>query len=336
MKNKFIVFSSFVALFVIVALIIRDDHASMTQRQMDNLNQALDTVFESRSTPEQNQPPANNGESIMAIIYQKPAATWFIKARGLTQMMDQRAAEFNHLFLDQLTFDDNNQPDFSHVPQDYARPSTQAMRVATFDLKGLEVSVTQLSGTQDIQANIARWKRQLELPANAKAFVKFQDNNNTVLVRLDQPTQSQADAQPPQKENLEDFVKLALNDKWQKLTSKQGMASGNLMLSLEGQSYQVAVLRLPVNVPLETILCIWKERLEIPAEQKLEPTPMASAHGHQWQLYNLVSDQASIYLAMLKGETRYTFFRLTGEGQLSEKAKLEFESLIKNAQVTKP
>ena len=335
MKAKLIIFTSFVFLFIITAFLVRNNHTPITEQEVNNLSKAMDSVFQPTQQTQQTPPTPSTGESIMAIIYQKAGTTWFIKARGLTSLIDQHAAEFSHLFLDKMQFSEDGQPDFSHVPSNYQKASVQAMRVATFDLKGLEVSVTRLGGNQDVQANIQRWRRQLSLPQNAPEFVKFLDNKQTVLVRLDQQEQSKPAPQPPQKENMADFLKLNLGEQWQLVEADSGMASGTLMLNHQGQSFQVAVLRLPSSVPLETVLGIWKEKVGIPAEQSLATESLISDYQQNWQVFTMANQQMTILIAMFKGDSRYTFFRLSGGQTISDSARDEFNKLIKTTQVTK-
>ena len=333
MKKNIIVLLSFVTLFGTVGWLIRFDPEPITDQEVENLRTALNTVFQSRSQ-NQNQASSSNLESIMAIIYRKPDATWFIKARGKTDLVNQQAVEFSKLFLDEMQFE-KNQPVFSHIPDDYLSGSGESMRVATFNLNGLEVSVTKLGPNQDVQANILRWRRQLNLPDNTPEFVKFQDNNNTVLVRLNQPELAQSQPQAPQKENLEDFTELNLDASWKKLESSSGMASANLQTTIDNQIHQVAVLRLPSSVPVETILGIWKERVGIEPEQSIPAKQVITQWHQEWTLFTIKNNQNHILIAMLKGKNRYTFLRFSGPAQLSPVAIGKFEKLLDQIKVTK-
>lgn len=334
MNNKILVLLSFVALFAIVAFLIRFNPEPITDQEVANLSKAIDTVFESR---EQNQPrpqSANsNLESIMAVIYRRPEATWFIKARGKTGLVNEQAVEFNRLFVDQMKF--KKEPDFSHVPDNYLSGSTERMRVATFNLNGLEVSVTKLGPNQDVESNITRWRSQLNMLAKTPQFVKFLDNNNTVLVRLNQPTQQQSAPQPPRQEKLAEFAEVPESSNWQSIDSAGGMASAAFQQTIENQVYQAAVLRLPSNVPVETILGIWKERIGIEADQALPSETMKSNAEQDWVLYTLQNDKNHIIVAMLKGDNRYTFLRLSGQAPLAPAAVAEFKTLIRELKITK-
>lgn len=345
MKNKILILLSFVLLFFVVFMLIKKDKGSITEIQVKNLGKAVDAAFQQRpnSNGSQNSnqsdnlnQPQNNTETIMAIIYKKPQATWFIKARGNSQLVDKKSAEFSQLFLDQLTFNDNHTPNFDHVPQKYQSGSNQAMRVATFNLDGLEVSVIKLSGTQDIQANIVRWKNQLNLAADAPAFVKYQDNNNTVLVRINQPSNKpQSRPMPPAKEELKTFTRFNFNDKWKIVDNNHGMASGTLALNLDKERFEVAILRLPTNIPLQTIFSIWKDKIGIDKEAVVKPKKLINNFNQEWQVYRLTSKTDDVLIATFVGQNKRTFFRLSGKNNISKEAENQFMTLLKTTEITK-
>ena len=336
MKNKIPVLLSFVALFGVVALLIRFNPEPITEQEVANLRQAIETIFNSREQAQKNSQANSvnpNLESIMAIIYRRPDATWFIKSRGKTDLVNQQAVEFNRLFVDEMKLTDK--PDFSHIPDKYLSGSSESMRIATFNLNGLEVSVTKLGPNQDIESNITRWRGQLNMPANTGQFVKFLDNDNTVLVRLNQPASPQSKPQPPQQENLEDFAKLPDDSSWKTQTTSGGMASATFEQTIDGLAYQVAVLRLPSNVPVETILGIWKERVGIASQQSIPSETLSSLSQQEWTLFTIQNDDNHIVIAMLKGDNRYTFLRLSGQAPLSSQSISEFKTLIKQLKIIK-
>lgn len=338
MKNKLLLLGSFVGVFVIVALLIKQDSKPITEQQIANLGKVVDKVFSSSQRPATPpvQQPGSQQESMIAIIYNRPDETWFFKARGLSSLVDQRSEEFSQLFLDQLTWDDKGEPSLSHVPSEYQQGSTAAMRFATFNMKGLEVSVTRLAGQQSIEANITRWKRQLSLPANAPQFVKFENNKQTVLVRLDQQAQATSQAQPPAKEELKDFLEVPSSEDWQVVATQSAMASATIALNQAGQSYPIAVLRLPSSVPLDTILGIWKERVGVAADQPFQTEEVTSQAQQTWQIIDLQSDNAKLLIAMHNGDTRYTFLRLSSTESITPELEQKFKKLISELKVTKP
>lgn len=356
---QYLVLTSFCLLFLVVGLTLRSELSSkpLTDVQVTELSASVERFFavkiaeqqRVKSTQTANIAQSGNkqaivGKTIMAVIYKKPDATWFIKAQAQTRLINQQAKLFSDLFLQQLSFTNKNIPDFSHVPEQYAWSSTEKMRFASFNLNGVDVSVTKLGPNQNVTANVNRWKGQLGLPSDAPGFVKYQDDNQTVLVRLnsmpDQPQNNQPRA--PEKENLNDFIQLNLSDKWQQVDTSSGMASGRLLLTDAGENYDISILRLPINVPIETILGIWKQRLQLPADTKTTSTNVSSNAGQIWQLTPLSNltyspqQPQDILIAVHKGKTKYTFMRLSNTKALTESAKKEFISLLKTAKVIKP
>ena len=94
MKNNFLILSSFAVLFTAVALLIRFNPEPITDEQLANISKAVETVFQPRTQMPAGQ-PKSNPESIMAVIYRREAATWFIKGRGTTLLVNQQAEIFN-------------------------------------------------------------------------------------------------------------------------------------------------------------------------------------------------------------------------------------------------
>lgn len=340
MNNKLILLASFIVVFVLIAFLIRQTPEPITEQQVTNLSKVVKNVFS--QSPQQSASAANQTlgnsslESMIAIIYNRPSATWFFKARGISSLVDQRSQEFSQLFLDQLTWNEQGEPDLSHVPGEYQQSSQAAMRFATFNLKGLEVSVTRLGGKQSVEANITRWKRQLSLAPDAPQFVKFENNQQTVLVRLDQQPKTASKPQPPAKEKLTDFLQISSSNNWRVIETQSSMASATIELKQADKAYPVAVLRLPVNVPLETILGIWKERVGVAADATLPSENFESSAQQSWQLIELNSAQTKILLAMHQGDTRYTFLRLSSTETIDAALKQQLKNLLSEAKVIKP
>ncbi len=51
-------------------------------------------------------------------------------------------------------------------------------------LEGVEISVSQLSGQQDVNANVVRWMNQLGLKNSEQVILDYRDNKNTILVMM--------------------------------------------------------------------------------------------------------------------------------------------------------
>jgi len=132
----------------------------------------------------QKTPQNASQQRILGVIYKQPQATWFFKAKDSRTKIDTISASFKNYFIDQLKFDDKHQPDFSHIPDSMKTENKSSMRVATFLIGDVEVSVSQLAGQQDVFANVKRWMGQIGLDDSSAIDLKFKDDNKTIIVRL--------------------------------------------------------------------------------------------------------------------------------------------------------
>jgi len=153
--------------------------------------------------------------------------------------------------------------------------------------------------------------------------------------QANQQANNSSQSQPPKQEKLEEFIQFNLTKQWKKLEVSGGMASGALELTSDGKTYEVAVLRLPSNVPLETVLGIWKQRLGIKSEQNNDYEKLVNDASQEWQLTRLSGEQKNLLIAFHKGKTLYTFFRLSNDGKISESAEKDFLELLKSSKVIK-
>ncbi|MGB0496205.1 MAG: hypothetical protein ACPGJI_07605 [Kangiellaceae bacterium] len=202
MKNS--VFYSIITistLFIGYLIFIKNDHQTLKQEELQQLSKNFGKKFaEMREAQQQTQKPNTqtnnistpsidieddeNTQSIIGIIYKKEKSTWFIKAKDNQKRINQISDEFTQYFLTNLKFDDDQQPIFTHLPEGSKTTSSSAMRYATFMLDGVEVSVINLPGQQDIFSNIKRWMGQVGLDDSSPISMKFLDNKNTIFVKM--------------------------------------------------------------------------------------------------------------------------------------------------------
>ncbi len=150
------------------------------------------------------------------------------------------------------------------------------------------------------------------------------------------PQKNSQKAMPPKQEKLDEFVALKLTEQWKKLEVTGGMASGIFRLTDNEKNYEVSVIRLPSNVPLKTIFGIWKQRLGVSPDQKNQYEKLTSDASQEWQLTRLSGGQQKLLIAFHQGETRYTFFRLSSNGDIAKSAENAFFELLKGSKITKP
>jgi len=190
------------ASIAIMAYLILQPHEQKTHtpQEMANISKAFGEKFAdaerkraantSKQTKPKNHPTTSQAavstsdQQILGVIYKKPETTWFFKAKDSRAKIETASASFKNYFVDQLKFDNNHQPDFSHIPDSMKTENKSSMRVATFLIGDVEISVSQLAGQQDVFANVQRWMRQVGLNDNSKVQLDFKDNNKTIIVRL--------------------------------------------------------------------------------------------------------------------------------------------------------
>ncbi len=196
MKNTLIKLSLFASIVLIAFLVLKPvEQKKHTEQEMANISKAFSEKFsqaEKSQTPQAKKPAATTDskpmsesqQSIIGVIYKQPDATWFIKAKDAKQKIETVSASFKNYFIEQLKFDEQHQPDFSHIPDSMKTANKSTMRVATFILGEVEISVSRLAGQQDVFANVKRWMKQIGLDDNSPIQLDFSDDKKTIIVRM--------------------------------------------------------------------------------------------------------------------------------------------------------
>ncbi len=166
---------------------INNMSAALSQKLM-NKNKAHANANNSNTKPPQSvtqkETATNTQLSIIGVIYKKSDATWFFKAKDSKEKINTISASFKNYFVDQLKFSQEQQPDFSHIPNSMRAENKSSMRVATFIIGDVEVSVSRLAGQQDVFANVQRWMKQIKLNDNSPIQLDFSDDKQTIFVRM--------------------------------------------------------------------------------------------------------------------------------------------------------
>ncbi len=193
MKYSIIKLLLLASIVAIVLLVIQpNERTTYSQEEVETISKTLGNAFNRAKEAARKKEAANNTDkkmdseqqSILAVIYKKTKTTWFFKAKDSVKNINQISADFKNYFIDQLEFDQNEQPVFSHIPESMITNNSSSMRVATYRIEGVEVSVTKLSGQQDTFANVKRWMGQIGLPDNAPIQLDFKDDRNTIIVKM--------------------------------------------------------------------------------------------------------------------------------------------------------
>ncbi len=166
----------------------------ISEKEMANISNGISKEFsraaaqrKPKTIPMDEQSETNSAQqAIIGAIYKKSNTTWFFKAKDNATKIEGISATFKNYFVDQLKFDDDEQPILSHIPESMHAANVSSMRVATFRIAGVEVSVTQLAGNQDVLANVSRWMKQIGLSEDSPIQIDYRDNKNTILVKMPQ------------------------------------------------------------------------------------------------------------------------------------------------------
>jgi len=156
---------------------------SQAQKEQEQAQQSVRPA-DRQVTEKDNKAIAQNPVTIIGVIYKQPEATWFIKAKDSKQKIDTISASFKNYFIEQLKFDENHQPIFSHIPDTMKTANKSSMRVATYLIGDVEISVSKLAGQQDVFANVKRWMGQVGLDDDSAIQMDFSDDKKTIIVRM--------------------------------------------------------------------------------------------------------------------------------------------------------
>ncbi|PHS16820.1 MAG: hypothetical protein COA86_11180 [Kangiella sp.] len=200
-KSAFYTVISLSTLLIAYLIFGQNDKTPISEQQIQQLSKTFGDKFAQMRDSQQNtsttpQPPqqiqntvnaSEDGVSVQAIlgiIYKKPTSTWFIKAKDNKNRIEAISVKFKQYFLTELKFDSDQQPDFSHLPEGSKIASTSSMRFATFIIDGVEISVINLPGKQDVFSNVKRWMGQVGLNDKSPISMEFLDDKKTILVKM--------------------------------------------------------------------------------------------------------------------------------------------------------
>jgi len=207
MKNKIINLLLLVSLVVIALLVFNQQQdKNYDQQDIAEISEVMEKRFDSSRNKKPTKPQSINnkqatnanphpnmgkmnqkstsGQAIIGVIYKRANATWFFKAKDSVENINTISASFKSYFIGQLKFDQQEQPIFSHIPESMKAKNTSSMRVATFKIGDVEVSVSQLSGSQDVYANVRRWMKQIGLTDNSKINLNFSEDKKVITVKM--------------------------------------------------------------------------------------------------------------------------------------------------------
>ena len=196
MNQKIITALLLIGVVIIVFIVLKPtEEKTYSSEDIANISKALEDKFEQIGTQRHigdkfkldnphSKTIIDSSQGIIGVIYKKNNTTWFFKAKDSKQKVDSITKDFKMYFIDQLKFDVNEQPILSHIPELMRAKNTSRMREATFRINEVEVSVSQLSGQQDVYANVRRWMTQIGLTNSSKINLNFMDDKKTIFVKM--------------------------------------------------------------------------------------------------------------------------------------------------------
>ena len=200
MKNKLIKYLPVLGLIIIGYIIFKSNEIqNYGQQEIKNISNAFGQVFEHarqkatsqpRNTSQQQNQTARDTsdiktqQAIIAVIYKKTNATWFIKGIASVDKINKIEEQFAQLFINQLKFDANENPLLNHIPENFRATNSSSMRFASYNIEGVDISVSRLEGQQDTYANVKRWMKQIGLEDNANIKMDIIEGNQTIFVKM--------------------------------------------------------------------------------------------------------------------------------------------------------
>jgi len=133
-------------------------------------------------------------------------------------------------------------------------------------------------------------------------------------------------------EPLAHFLDFLPDNNWQLMSNNVGMASAKYQITLSGNQYELAIIRMNKQIPLESVLNIWQNKVGLVAQPKYQQIPLKTKKEQNINLITIKGDQKAILVAFHKQE-KYTFFRLFAEHGLNKEISANFKKFLNNVYI---
>ncbi|WDE96770.1 hypothetical protein PQO03_02195 [Lentisphaera profundi] len=287
---------------------------------------------------------AANANAIMAAIIERPDATWFLKLIGPDEEVRNQANNIIQV-IGAHSFDENNMLKYD-VPADWKEvQSSSSMRIASYKSGQVDISLIKLGPNQNIDANVARWKGQVGISADAKLeneIKSFNIQGNSIhIVKLinDTPQPKAAEPAPstqPPVNNPHEVKKLETlelnpSDKWIKTGEKTAMSLGKYELKIEAASYQLSITQMQGPMPMQRVYEMWFDQMGLKGKSPKDYIEkIKSTDGKELELIKISNDKEILISASFQGTSKI-FFKLQGPASKADLALEEFKTLITSA-----
>jgi len=128
-------------------------------------------------------------------------------------------------------------------------------------------------------------------------------------------------------EPITHFLDFTADKNWQLISNNIGMASAKYKITLSGKQYELAIIRMNKNIPLDSVLNIWQNKVGLIAQSRNQPMPIQTKKGQNLNLITIKGDQKAILVAFHK-QQKYTFFRLFAKQGLDQEIRDDFMNFL--------
>ena len=182
----------------------------------------------------------------------------------------------------------------------------------------------QQTKTTVVNTSIAKpnwWKKSSATPTSS---LKRANNSSNSM--------SAAQVNAMRTEPVTHFLDFIADKNWQLISDNIGMASAKYKITLSGQQYELAIIRMNKNIPLDSVLNIWQNKVGLMVQQNSKPISIKTKKGQNISLITIKGDQKAILVAFHK-QQKYTFFRLLAKQGLNQEIRTNFMNFLTNLYV---
>lgn len=306
------------------------------------------------------QHPSTAGDRMLAAIVATEARVWFFKMVGASDSLGQQIDSFRQ-FIQSLAFVNAEADPQWELPSGWTAEPGSGMRFATLKAGADQVSVIGLPAPQNVEANINRWRGQLQLPPLNEDEVPERlpiGDYEAVLVDLvgksdssktmsgapfaggtsQQENSSSSSRAPPA---TDPGFTYDVPDGWQP-GQAGGMRKAAFLVQRDDMSADMTVITLPGDVGgVLNNVNRWRGQVGLEAinqDQLSDSLQVIKIDGLEAQMVDLVgqaeSDPKSMLAVMVMRDGVTWFFKLLGPAKLVADEKVDFVAFVESVRFT--
>ena len=340
---------------------------SIVQHRVHKSNSGLDELREStRPSLPPHQASKTTKTRMVVAVFDKPDKTWFFKINGPVEQVN--AAQDRWLpFFDSIKFEDG-QPQWD-APDQWSTAGPKPMRFATLlineseqesESKPLELAVSNLGSNQDMLLNVNRWRGQLGLDKLSESqlddHLKTKKSDHGEYLLFDGQGTGSGTMRPPFAGGFNrgaapfagggmiGKAPLAANLDL-KFSAPEGWSAGRTSSMVPARfsktageaKAQITITEMPADAnDWMPNVKRWAGQVgldELTEHQLNVRTSEINVDEVAGKLVDLVSDSESeqgLVAAMVKRNGSAWFFKLSGEKELVDQSRKEFETFMKS------